>query len=330
MTVYQTETGAWRFDFEAKGKRRTGSGFATKRDALAAQEMRRREATADLSAGISTFHELVDAFLSMSARTKSAAWTYQMTVKLNKACAHLGPVLLTELRPEHFEAILAKLHRSGKNSARSLNEYRKIMCAVLEYAVKLEALHRNPVKKIDRQPERSVPVKPVETAVLKQLILAADPVLSALLTFQSQTGARWIECQRLRWPDCHLETRQPFCTLRTKKNRRREDSDRAQPLNRIAVDAIGRLRGIDSEQVFPAGRGGAMEYRTVIKRLHELCDRLGLARVSFSSGAALDRPAGRLAGAIQESRGPIPGARRHGRDRALPACIRRATVGDGA
>jgi len=280
MTVYRTETGKWRFDFWQGKRRWTGGGYATKRDALAAQEEHRRLASSDLSASICTFAELVDVFLSKSARAASPAWAYQQKVKLNKACAHLGPLLLRELRPDHFEVILATLHGRG-NGARSVNEYRKIMHAVMQYGVDLEVLHRNPVGKTARLPEDAVAVEPVDTGHLKQLILAADPVLAAVLTFQSQTAARYIEAERLIWPEVFDGRPDPFCVLTTRKNRRQAERKRPMPLNRIALQAIDRMRSLDPVYVFPAAGGGPLVYRTILKRLHGLCDRLKLPHVSF-------------------------------------------------
>lgn len=283
MTVYRTETGKWRFDFWATGKRWTGGGFATKRDALAAQEDHRRAALSGLSGSICTFGELTDAYLSKNARNVSPDWVYQQMVKINKAAAHLRDAKLSELRPDHFEAILGAIHSAG-NGARSVNEYRKIMSSVMQYGVDLEVIHRNPVGKIGRMPEDEVAVEPIETVHLKQLILAADPVLSGVLAFQSQTGARFIECERLPWPEVFRGRPDPFCVLTTKKNRSRSERKRPQPLNAIALQVIERMdawKGRDPVYVFPARDGGPLDYRATLKRLQELCDRLKIPRTSF-------------------------------------------------
>jgi len=42
MSVYSTATG-WRYDFTLKGKRYTGSGLKTKKEAKRKEEARRRE-----------------------------------------------------------------------------------------------------------------------------------------------------------------------------------------------------------------------------------------------------------------------------------------------
>src|SRR5207237_418026 len=120
--------------------------------------------------------------------------------KLNKAFPHLAELHPREITRGHIEPALDRLARDG-NGARSINEYKKIACAVMNYGVKMGALTFNPAAGIPRVPESDKGVAPIPKVHLQKLILGADPRMQALLVFLSQTGARFVEAARLRSSD---------------------------------------------------------------------------------------------------------------------------------
>lgn len=171
---------------------------------------------------------------------------------------------------------------SWGNSARSVNEYRKIAHALFAYAVDQEVIDRNPVAKIKREVEPDTEVEWIPKAHLNQLALAADdPVDKALLIVMAQTGARFVQLQRLRWRDLTKSENGPVALMRTKKNRGGKWRVYTQPLNDTSGAAIDTMRGRDPVHVFPGRHGGMMVYNTFLIRLQKLCDRLELPRHSF-------------------------------------------------
>lgn len=174
MTAYYSkQLRAWSYDFMLARRRYTKAGFSTRKAARSAEAERRKEEQKGRTAVFSTFGELIDDYLLSSERTKSPQWVYQLKKKLNKAYGNLDSVPLHELRRGHFEKVLNDLYRAGAKP-RTVNEYRKLALAVLNYGVRLEALERNPAAGIGKLPEADANVRPIETAHLKALILAAD------------------------------------------------------------------------------------------------------------------------------------------------------------
>lgn len=281
MGVYRLRrTGSWRYDFLHQRRRYTGAGYPTMRAARAAEELHRREVSLGLSADISTFGALVDVFLSSSLRTKSQAWVYQLTLKLNKGFGHLARMPLAKLRRVHFEQALTMLHDSG-SSAGTVNEYRKIVHSVISYGVKNEILLRNPVTGIPTMPTDIAEAVTISTDNLRRLVQAADPNTRALVIFLSQTGARSVEAFRLRWTDVVFTDDDPHCFLSTRKVRGGHEERRRQPLTRTAVEALRAERDTSSVYVFAGPSGGRLEYQTARNRLVAACDAAGINRIGF-------------------------------------------------
>jgi integrase len=213
--------------------------------------------------------------------TKTADWTYQLTKKLEKGFGHLAMLPPQEITPGHVEVALQDLERAG-NGPRSINEYRKIMHAVMQFALDREAIRRNPVNVIAKRPEPAEQVDPIPTADLKKLILGAEPQLSALLTVLSQTGARFREIALLPWSEVFTGKAEPFVILTTRKQRGGREKKTPQPLTPTAVRAIEAQRGRHDRWVFPSPRGSSpLVYNTAQKALQDLCVRLELPRYRF-------------------------------------------------
>lgn len=282
MSVHQTRQGkgSWRYDFMVHGRRYTGAGFKTMRAARSAEELHRREVSLGLSADISTFGELVDVFLSASLRTKSEPWVYQMRLKLNKVFSHLARVQLAKLRRVHFEQALSMMHDAG-SSPGSVNEYRKIVNAVMAFGVRNEVILRNPVSGIPTMPTDLIEARTISTENLGKLIRdTTDDDTRNLVVFLSQTGARSVEAFRLLWSDVHTGE-QPWCPLVTRKTRGGSEERRKQPLTALSLAAIEAQRGKSDRYVFPGPTGGVMHYRTAHKRLAVACDEAKVPRIGF-------------------------------------------------
>jgi integrase len=279
MTVYRDKS-RWRYHFEYQLHRYTKRGFATRKAAADAEHAHRKALEAGRLDPYPTFADLVGAFLTSSQRTKSADWCYQLEKKLNRGFATLALLPPRQITTAHVDRCLTQLAAS-RRGARSLNEYRKIILAVLNYGVKAGALEGNVAARIPKVPEPAVEIQPIPQAHLQQLILGADGALAALLTVQSQTGARFVELRRLNVAEVFLEGARPFCLLTTRKNVGGHERKRPQPLTGFAVAALRPLLARGREYVFAGLQGGRMSYDAELHRLHALCDRLGLPRYGF-------------------------------------------------
>src|SRR5512139_1502822 len=168
MTVYRDRTTKlYRYHFEHSHRRYTQRGFATKRAAQDA-EAARRLAVATGAAPTEpypTARDLVAAFLTTSERTKSADWTRQLRWKLNRGFAALADLRPRDVSTAHVDACLTRLAAEHR-SARSLNEYRKIIIAVLSYGVRAGALESNVAARIPKVPEPERAIEPIPRAHL--------------------------------------------------------------------------------------------------------------------------------------------------------------------
>jgi integrase/recombinase XerD len=156
----------------------------------------------------------------------------------------------------------------------------KVSKAVFNYALKAQAVDSNPAARISKVPEPETQIDPIPKADLQKLILGADAALGALLTVQSQTGARFVEMARLKVAEVFLDGDRPFCLLTTRKNVGGHERKRPQPLTQLAVSALVPLLS-GREYVFRGVAGGRLNYDSELHRLHDLCRRLGLTRYSF-------------------------------------------------
>lgn len=264
----------WRFDFWSKGKRFTGRGYQTRRQALDAEDNRRKQARRQETAAYVNFGALVEDFLTMSARTKTAPWAYQLEVKTPKAFEDLYELPIEGLTRAHFERCLYRLEAKG-NKARSLNEYRKIAVSIMEYAKELGVVDRNPATLVPKRPEpRANP--PIPTADLKKAILAAEPQTAAVLTFMSQTGCRIGEALKLKWADVDENAEKPLAVLTTRKTKDGSAKRSAVPLTHTALRAINSMRGMSPVWVFAGPRTGKLKYETARRRFMKALKAAGL------------------------------------------------------
>jgi integrase len=286
MTVSRdNDTGLFRYHFQAAGQRYTHRGFPTIRAARKAEAGRRHELECGRSAAFKTFADLAKAYLAEKNRTASAAWAEQLQWKLNKRCGRWAMMRPEQIGPAHVAKLLQDVADAG-NGPRSVNEYRRILHAVFEYGVKMEALMRNPVSKVDRVGEPVEPLRPIPTEDLRKLLLAANPALRNQLVVSAMTGSRWVELTRLTREDLYLDQEPPYCVLRSRKKRGGGERPRKQYLPPSAADALrGQIDGTfegaaDAVRVFPGPRG-TQKHHAAVKRLHRACLRAGIPEYGF-------------------------------------------------
>ena len=211
--------------------------------------------------------------------TKQAKYLTEVRYRLNRVWSHLSMLPPRQVTRAHIEPVLVRLAKT--KMPETVNGYRRDMAAICNYGVNLGVLPFSPVRGIPRVPDHGNKRKPVPTAALKSLILAADPDLRARLLFCAYTGCRWIEMARLTWPEVLLGDL-PVALLTTRKRRGGHVGKRSQPLTPAAVEAIESMRGKHHLYVFPRAynRGQAI-YGTDKLHLDQLCTRVGVGRWSW-------------------------------------------------
>jgi len=299
MSVYHDkETGRFRFDFWRRGLRYTGRGFKSAEAARRAENRKRDALERGVTQPFKTLAALIQAWLDAGARTKSRWHLYCARTELGRVFGSLYDIAPDHLTAGHVEPLLTRYAK--KHKATTVNSARGKLNAVMNYGVKMGALPFNPLRAVPVQPVDSDDrVEPIPTAHLQQLVLAADVLFAAKLTFIAQTGCRWREHARLKWTEVFLNEPEPFAVLTTRKNRGGNLRTRPQPLTGPALDAVARMRGIDAVYVFPGPNGGVSKYTTDYQRLITLCDDLNIPQYGFHQ---LRHWAGMLATSMGKSR----------------------------
>lgn len=279
MTVYRDRrTGLWRFDFVRRRRRWTKKGFTSAAKARQAEYDKRRELDRGLTDAFSTFSLLTDAWLEHGAMSKQAKYLTEVRYRMNRVWRHLANLHPREITRGHIEPTLVRLAKTRKPE--TVNGYRRDICAILNYGVKLGAIPFNPASGIPRVPDDGRKRQPITTPALKALILGADPDLGARLIFCSQTGCRWVEMARLQEADV-IPGERPVALLTTRKRRGGNVHRRAQPLTPAALRAIETVRGTWPAGYLFGGPHGMAVYVTDKLHLDQLCTRVGVGRWSW-------------------------------------------------
>ena len=196
----------WRYDFQYHGNRYTGRGYSTKREAAAAMAERKKELKrTPIKTGMA-FSESCNQYLDF-AQKRFAEETYKYKVYVyTKFFEFLGKDFqLQEITPSIIASYLKTRHSNN-----NYNVHRRELSALFTYAIDtLEAIDKNPVKKIGKLPHTPVQKQiPKEDDVIK-LLLASDPKTDEkdLLVVLLHTLARIDEILRLTWDDINFENK---------------------------------------------------------------------------------------------------------------------------
>jgi integrase len=130
----------------------------------------------------------------------SATHLDDIRLRLGRFVAAFGNRPIKGIVPGEIESWLHELALSPQ----SINNYRAIVRAFFEYALKRELVEKNPVtsvdkvKLVDKAPEIFTPKQ------LADLLAAADPSLLPALALQAFAGLRTAEVLRLEWSEVDL------------------------------------------------------------------------------------------------------------------------------
>ena len=205
MTLYKTDRG-YRFHFQYQGRRYTGSGFKTKREAARAEAKKRERVKKEVSIQTATdFKTIANEYLDISER-KHAKKTYKQKAFVCKSFLKFTgnkPIdLITASHLHHY------LNTRPTNN--NYNAHRKDLCSVFTFAKNVKkAITYNPCWDLDKMPhtpgEKYIP--PEDDII--RLILAADPKTDEkdLILTLIHTAARVDEILRLKWQDVNLTKR---------------------------------------------------------------------------------------------------------------------------
>jgi integrase len=207
----------WIYRFQYQGKNYGRRGFKTKKEAMAAREIQKKELKEQPPevTGMA-FSEACDMYLDFAQR-KFVDGVYKYKMYVYKCFYQFmgGDCSIIDITPEMVSKYLATRHSNN-----NYNVHRRELSAFFKYCKNiLEKIIRNPCKKIDKLPHTVAEKKiPQETDIIK-LILVADPKTDEkeLLIVLLHTLARIDEALRLSWQDINFEKK--ILTKWTRKTR---------------------------------------------------------------------------------------------------------------
>jgi integrase len=256
---------AYRYRLEGRGSARPQvGGFATRAEAQKALAKVIERLGPGGRAATMTLAELVDEYLELhQAEPVTIA---KLRWLLGKATATLGEVRLAELSLEEvcaWRLTIPEGHRFEATQA---------LRQVLNRAIAWGLVDYNPAKRGVPNPLRRYTEKrPFESwQQLEALAERLGPVYGPMVVFAAPTGLRPSELFALERRDLDraagvVYVRRAYANGRLKHTKTRL-SDRAVPLETLALEALDRLPPSDNAILFANSRGGRIDFRSFGRR----------------------------------------------------------------
>ncbi len=247
----------WAYRYRVNGsrsKRPQVGGFATRGEAERAltRELARHHSGCEM-----TVTELVEEYLNVHQAAPSTI--EKLRWLLSKATAAFGDQMIADLRSEEicaWRGTLPEGHRFEATQA-----LRQVMNA----AVAWELIDANPARRGVPNPLRHFPEKlPSESwEQIKAVASRLDAVTGPMVVFGAATGLRPAELVALEQRDLDriggvLYVRRQLVRGQVKQTKTRR-SVRAVPLQRAALEALGRLPEAEGPLLFPSPHGGHID-----------------------------------------------------------------------
>jgi len=274
----------WRYDFLYEGKRYAGGGLASRREALAAKEERKKEVRqAPIQEPIITvFSDIAKLYLDYSER-RHASGTYKYkSYVFASFIEHHGDLPFEEITPQQIHEYL-----NTRPSNNNYNAHRKDLSSVWTFAKRQLGIDTpNPCQLLEKMPHTPHgKYIPPEDVILK-LIMAADPETDEqdLLLVVIHTLGRIDEVLRLKWEDVNFEKRTLTLWTRKRKNGAYEADalPMGEDLHRI-LKARWKARKQETWVFFnPAAKKGIGDrFYHRPKMMASLCKRAGIQPVRY-------------------------------------------------
>ena len=206
----------WAYQFQRNGRLHAESGFASRADALAAEEEKKRQLRFDdlhsVEVKESTLREFLPLYIQHRRATR-AAGTADREERFGRQIAKLfGDRLLSSITPADIHAYIAQ--RKGDGLAnRSVNLELNMLRCIFRFALECQYVRENPVKEIkslrETRHDHWIP-SPEELARFADEASKtySGKVLSAWIWFMAYTGSRPREALFVEWCDIDFDRQQ--------------------------------------------------------------------------------------------------------------------------
>jgi integrase len=271
MGLWQDKArGDWRYSFEYQRKTYAGGGLATKGEARAAREVRRKavkSVTLEPQTG-TVFSGVAAQYLDWSER-KHVKKTYEYKAMVFRS-------FISEIGDPPIDQItLGAVHSylTTRPTNHNYNVHRKELSSLFNWSIKhLGEPKVNPCVNLDKMPEKKHKKEIPTYQEFLRLLAAAGPGERELLLILAYTMARIDEVLRLTWQDVNFERK--IVTLWTRKNTAGEWKERAIPMNKDLESVLAVLwRSRKQEQWVFFNAKEETRYNRRPKLMRGLCKR---------------------------------------------------------
>ncbi|MFA5323365.1 MAG: site-specific integrase [Smithella sp.] len=279
MSLWQDKVrGDWRYKFSLLKRTYAGGGFATKGQARAAREERRKEVKSPTRRPTigTAFSEVANQYLDWSKR-KHVKKTYEYKAMVfRQFIANCGDISTDQITLGIVHAYL-----STRPSNHNYNVHRKELSSLFNWSIKhLGEPRVNPCVDLDKMPEQKHKKEIPTYQEFLRLLAAAGSGERELLLILAYTMARIDEVLRLTWQDINFERK--IVTLWTRKNTAGEWKERAIPINKDLESVLAVLwsKRKQEQWVFYNAKEGS-RYNRRPKLMKSLCRRAGIKPYGF-------------------------------------------------
>lgn len=294
-SIGRRDNGTYYAAIRLEGKRRWVYGKTRKEVADKIRELQSKAETGELPVAELTVEALLDRWLEEVVRVRNKEHTYVDYWRISKN--HLKPALgnlkLTELRPDHIQALLNTISKAGK-APRTVRNVRAALRRALNQARRWRLLTHNPADLVETpRTEHTSRPEPLTVAELQAFreVIRGHP-LEALFLLGMFLGMREGELIALRPQDIDLDTGVLHITgsmlylqgKLTRQSPKTAGSRRTLPIPSPVKPFIAELLaggGGEREYLFTSDGGGPVKPYDVLREFRRLLKVAGLREVRF-------------------------------------------------
>lgn len=216
-----------------------------------------------------TFGEVMERYLREHSAPNKTPLSYRRDQSLSlHLLGSFQHRLITEITPKHIAAYKTRRRAAGA-APKTVNNELILMGHAFNLAMKeWEWVNDNPVAKVSKEKVQNLVERWLTLEEEERLMRAAPPWLQRVIHFALQTGLRQGELLNLKWS--HVDLFRRTLTILEQKNKAVD----TLPLNELVVEVLktqAKVRHLQSDYVFPNGRGKRTDARNLIRAFARAC-----------------------------------------------------------